>query len=162
MDDYQPYKPHRRLLGIKRGRFRLGCLSAFRAHNGSHLGPDDISEKRTPWCTEAPESENLSIFTDLVLVRFPCLLGRSRPSIHRWKALVAKEKTKERKGGGREGVWVVFRHRKHGVYAVKTGAEQFMASAGAKPTREKEHIGENPTSHRKIKSADGPCSFFQR
>ena len=78
------------------------------------------------WGREAPESENLSIFTDLVLVRSPCLLGRSRPSIHRWKALVVKEKKKERKEGGREGVWVVFRHQKHGVYAVKTGAEQFM------------------------------------
>ena len=98
----------------------------------------------------------MSIFTDLVLVRFPCLLGRSRPSIHRWKALVAKEKTEERKGGGREGVWVVFRHRKHGVYAVKTGAEQFMASAGAKPTREKEHIGEDPASKAPPSMENGP------
>ena len=58
MDGYQPYKPQRRLLGIKRGRFRWGGLSAFRAHNGSHLGPDDISVKRTPqpqpFATEAP------------------------------------------------------------------------------------------------------------
>ena len=59
-----------------------------------------------------------------------------------------KEKKKERKEGGREGVWVVFRHQKHGVHVVKIGAEQIMAStaAGAKPTREKGHIGENPTS----------------
>ena len=58
MDGYQPYKPQRRLLGIKRGRFRWDCLSAFGAHNGSHLGPDDISVKRTPqpqpFATEAP------------------------------------------------------------------------------------------------------------
>ena len=59
----------------------------------------------------APE-QNLSIFTDLVLVRSPCLIGRSRPSIiHRWKALIAKEKKKERKEGRREGVWVVFCHQ---------------------------------------------------
>ncbi len=35
--------------------------------------------------------------------------------MHRWKARVVKEKKKERKEGGREGVWVVFRHQKHGV-----------------------------------------------
>ena len=57
-----------------------------------------------------------------------------------------KEKKKERKEGGREGVWVVFRHQKHGVHVVKIGAEQIMASIGAEPTREKEHIGENRTS----------------
>jgi hypothetical protein len=31
-----------------------------------------------------------------------------RPAIHRWKALIAKEKKKERKEGGREEHWVVF------------------------------------------------------
>ena len=98
----------------------------------------------------------MSIFTDLVLVRSPCLLGRSRPSIHRWKALVAKEKKKERKEGGREGVWVIFRHQKHGAYAVKTGAEQFMASTGAESTREKEHIGENPTSKAPLSMENEP------
>ena len=28
--------------------------------------------------------------------------------MHRWKALIAKEKRKERKGGEKEGDWVVF------------------------------------------------------
>ena len=98
----------------------------------------------------------MSIFTDLVLVRSPCLLGRSRPSIHRWKALVAKEKKKERKEGGREGVWVVFRHQKHGVHVVKIGAEQIMASTGAEPTREKEHIGEDPTSKAPLSTENEP------
>ena len=50
----------------------------------------------------------MSIFTDFVLVRSPCLFVRSRPAIHRWKALIAKEKRKERKGGEKEGDWDVF------------------------------------------------------
>ena len=105
---------------------------------------------------EAPARENWKIFTDFVLVRSRCLLGRSRPSIHRWKARVVKEKKKERKEGEREGVWVVFRHQKHGVHVVKIGAEQIMASIGAQPTREKEHIGEDPASKAPPSTENGP------
>ena len=82
-----------------------------------HLGPFPVGI----WGREAPESENLSIFTDFVLVRSPCLLGRSRPSIHRWKALVVKEKKKERKEGERERVWVIFHHQKHGAARCSRG-----------------------------------------
>ena len=76
--------------------------------------------------------------------------------MHRWKARVMKEKKKERKEGGREGVWVVFRHQKHGVHVVKIGAEQIMASIGAEPTREKEHIGEGPTSKAPLSTENEP------
>ena len=67
-----------------------------------------------------------------------------------------KEKKKERKEGGREGVWVVFRHQKHGVHVVKIGAEQIMASIGAEPTREKEHIGEDLASKASPSTENGP------
>ena len=38
---------------------------------------------------------------------------------------------------------------------VKTGAEQFAASTGAESTREKEHIGENPTSKAPLSTENG-------
>ena len=49
-----------------------------------------------------------TVFTAFVLVRSPYLFIRLRSAIHRWKALIAKEKKKEREGGGREGEQVVF------------------------------------------------------
>ena len=103
----------------------------------------------------------MSIFTDFVLVRSRCLLGRSRPSIHRWKARVVKEKKKERKEGGREGVWVVFRHQKHGVQnwcRTNHGIDRIpdARAPGAEPTREKDHIGEDPASKASPSTENGP------
>ena len=58
-----------------------------------------------------------AVFTAFVMARSLCLFIRLRSAIHRWKALIAKGKKKERERGGREGVnrrlgriWAQLRH----------------------------------------------------
>ena len=68
-----------------------------------------------------------------------------------------REGEEEREKGRRErGSLVVFRHQKHGAHVVKIGAEQIMASIGAEPTREKEHIGEDLASKASPSTENGP------